>query len=173
MRPLLAKAAPILQQQRAMSSARPAWTRLIRFEGADGQVHMGEPEDAALDVGRASRDGKPFSARLLEGSAPWDARPTGTSVDVKRLLCPLLPLEVNTIRCLGLNYVDHAREAGLPLPSVPTLFHKPRTALAGPWPSAVRVPRCVQDEQSDYEAELVISACDATVQAQRLTCTAQ
>jgi hypothetical protein len=40
--------------------------------------------------------------------------------------------EVPFVRCLGLNslnYCDHAREANMPIPKVPVLFLKPRTAL--------------------------------------------
>ncbi|KAJ9485497.1 hypothetical protein VN97_g7860 [Penicillium thymicola] len=60
------------------------------------------------------------------------------------------------IRCLGLNYIDHAQEANLPLPKAPILFTKPRTALAGPYPAAINVPKCAQDDTSDYEAELCL-----------------
>lgn len=73
---------------------------------------------------------------------------------MKELLCPLKKDEVNTIRCIGLNYKDHAEEAKLPLPEVITLFHKPRTALTGP--GKVYVPKCVQDDSSDYESELCV-----------------
>lgn len=40
------------------------------------------------------------------------------------------------------------------LPKAPVLFTKPRTALVGPYPTTVNVPKCAQDETSDYEAEL-------------------
>lgn len=62
--------------------------------------------------------------------------------------------EVPTIRCLGLNYHDHAREANMPIPDTPVLFIKPRTALNGPSPAKINVPKIAQDGSSDYEAEL-------------------
>lgn len=55
---------------------------------------------------------------------------------------------------MGLNYHDHAKEANLPIPSEPVLFIKPRTALNGPFPAKISVPRIAQDGTSDYEAEL-------------------
>ncbi len=55
---------------------------------------------------------------------------------------------------MGLNYRDHAREAKMPIPDTPVLFIKPRTALAGPAPARLNVPRIAQDGSSDYEAEL-------------------
>jgi 2-keto-4-pentenoate hydratase/2-oxohepta-3-ene-1,7-dioic acid hydratase in catechol pathway len=64
--------------------------------------------------------------------------------------------EVPIIRCLGLNYRDHAREANMPIPDTPVLFIKPRTALNGPHPAKINVPQIAQDGTSDYEAELSI-----------------
>jgi 2-keto-4-pentenoate hydratase/2-oxohepta-3-ene-1,7-dioic acid hydratase in catechol pathway len=55
---------------------------------------------------------------------------------------------------MGLNYRDHAAEAKMPIPDVPVLFLKPRTALNGPYPAKVNVPKIAQDGSSDYEAEL-------------------
>ena len=36
------------------------------------------------------------------------------------------------IICLGLNYRDHAEEAGADIPDEPIIFMKPRTAIVGP-----------------------------------------
>jgi 2-keto-4-pentenoate hydratase/2-oxohepta-3-ene-1,7-dioic acid hydratase in catechol pathway len=55
---------------------------------------------------------------------------------------------------MGLNYRDHAKEANMPIPDVPVLFIKPRTALNGPHPAKINVPALAQDGSSDYEAEL-------------------
>jgi 2-keto-4-pentenoate hydratase/2-oxohepta-3-ene-1,7-dioic acid hydratase in catechol pathway len=37
-----------------------------------------------------------------------------------------------TIYCIGLNYVDHAREAGMPIPDEPVVFSKAASSLSGP-----------------------------------------
>ena len=55
---------------------------------------------------------------------------------------------------MGLNYRDHAAEANMPIPNEPVLFIKPRTALNGPHPARINVPKIAQDGTSDYEAEL-------------------
>lgn len=55
---------------------------------------------------------------------------------------------------MGLNYRDHAQEANMPIPDVPVLFVKPRTAVNGPYPAKINVPKIAQDGSSDYEAEL-------------------
>lgn len=94
---------------------------------------------------------------------------TDTKLDIKKLLVPIdwenKPL---TVRCLGLNYIKHAKECNSPLPKFPILFFKPRTALAGPSGDLV-VPKFAQQVDTfstapagsglaevDYEVELVI-----------------
>lgn len=64
--------------------------------------------------------------------------------------------DVPIIRCLGLNYYEAAKEAKAPIPEVPVLFVRPRTALNGPYPAAINIPKVAQDGSSDYEAELSI-----------------
>lgn len=45
----------------------------------------------------------------------------------------------------------------LPIPEVPTLFMKPSSSLADPWPAPTVLPKITQqDNTGDYESELVI-----------------
>ena len=55
-----------------------------------------------------------------------------------------------------LSLTDMTQEANLALPKAPILFTKPRSALIGPYPAAVNIPKCAQDNTSDYEAELCL-----------------
>ncbi|MHA1836140.1 MAG: fumarylacetoacetate hydrolase family protein, partial [Candidatus Odinarchaeia archaeon] len=57
------------------------------------------------------------------------------------------------IICLGLNYKDHAKEVGRPLPKKPNLFSKGSNSLIGHNEPIIipRVSNCI-----DYEAELAI-----------------
>ncbi len=55
--------------------------------------------------------------------------------------------------CIGLNYRDHAHEAGLKIPSEPLLFAKTLNALSG-HNAPVHMP--AGSTQIDYEAELTI-----------------
>ncbi|TLS30607.1 hypothetical protein PpBr36_02732 [Pyricularia pennisetigena] len=133
----------------------PSWTRLIRFIAEeDGLTHLGEVVGDA-DVGLAHHAGQKIQAKLITGSA-FDGVVTSKTLTVARLLCPLDRSEVPLIRCLGLNYHDHAKEANMPVPEHPVLFIKPRTALAGPHPAKISIPKFVQDGSSDYEAELTL-----------------
>ena len=53
--------------------------------------------------------------------------------------------------CIGLNYADHAREAGMALPSEPIIFLKATSAINGP-NDAIEIPR--GSEKTDWEVEL-------------------
>jgi 2-keto-4-pentenoate hydratase/2-oxohepta-3-ene-1,7-dioic acid hydratase in catechol pathway len=52
--------------------------------------------------------------------------------------------------CVGLNYRDHALEAKMAIPEVPTIFSKFSTAVIGPG-EAIVLPKC--SSKPDYEAE--------------------
>ncbi len=53
--------------------------------------------------------------------------------------------------CIGLNYRDHAEEAGMPIPEHPILFMKANSAISGP-DDPVSIPR--GSTSSDWEIEL-------------------
>ncbi|MGC4027684.1 MAG: fumarylacetoacetate hydrolase family protein [Steroidobacteraceae bacterium] len=55
--------------------------------------------------------------------------------------------------CIGLNYVDHAKEAGLPIPTEPVVFLKATTAICGPDDGIVPP---VGATKLDWEVELAI-----------------
>jgi 2-keto-4-pentenoate hydratase/2-oxohepta-3-ene-1,7-dioic acid hydratase in catechol pathway len=72
---------------------------------------------------------------------------------------PLAELELlslvrpSKIVCVGLNYMDHARELGLAVPEEPILFLKPPSSVIGAG-DAIVLPACSQ--RVDYEAELAV-----------------
>jgi 2-keto-4-pentenoate hydratase/2-oxohepta-3-ene-1,7-dioic acid hydratase in catechol pathway len=68
--------------------------------------------------------------------------------------------EVPLISCLGLNYRGHAKEANMPIPEHPVLFVKPRTALNGPFPQKIIIPKFAQDRSADCEAELTFMSVE-------------
>ncbi|AYN96717.1 MULTISPECIES: fumarylacetoacetate hydrolase family protein [Pseudomonas] len=60
---------------------------------------------------------------------------------------------IGKIVCVGLNYADHARESGLPVPSEPVLFMKATSAIMGPNDTVI-LPR--GSTKTDWEVELGI-----------------
>ena len=60
---------------------------------------------------------------------------------------------ISKLVCVGLNYRDHAEEAGMPIPTEPILFMKATTCISGPG-DAIVIPR--GSVKTDWEAELGI-----------------
>lgn len=164
---------PLSARNLTMSSATP-YSRLIRFHpyithkfefgksDVLDVIKIGEPVDPSLDVGGLMYRGFPGDPTILINvysgtSILSPGEPTGEQLVLGQLLSPLSQAEVGTIRCIGLNYAAHAAEANLPLPTVPTLFMKPSTALAGPYPQPTVIPRSfVDDDAADWEAEVAV-----------------
>jgi 2-keto-4-pentenoate hydratase/2-oxohepta-3-ene-1,7-dioic acid hydratase in catechol pathway len=59
--------------------------------------------------------------------------------------------DVGKFICIGLNYADHAAEAGMALPEEPVIFFKATSAISGP-NDDVEIPRTSQ--KTDWEVEL-------------------
>ncbi|KDE04149.1 hypothetical protein MVLG_05375 [Microbotryum lychnidis-dioicae p1A1 Lamole] len=153
-----------LRKRTMTTTPTSQWSRLVRFipsespHGSSSPV-IGEPVDAALDIGRAIYEAKEtVKVKLYTGNSVLNAgQATGEEVEIGELLSPLGQEEVGTIRGIGLNYRKHAKEASLPIPTVPILFLKPSTSLTGSHPSKIIIPHSViDDEAADYESELVV-----------------
>ena len=126
--------------------------RLIRFLAKDGRVYYGDAilPPGVTDIAQAT------SALVIKGDIFGEHRVTDQIAQVKMLLAPLAREDIATVRALGLNYAQHAKESGAPVPKYPVLFFKPVTAIAGPT-DEIPVPSLVQaDEGLDYECELVV-----------------
>ncbi|KAJ5390874.1 uncharacterized protein N7496_001942 [Penicillium cataractarum] len=143
-----------------MSKIASTFSRLVRFvpKSNPAKVLIGEPVDPSLDVGLAVYQGKEVAVRPFSGSSVLNpGQVTGSTETIERILSPLAQSEVGSIRCVGLNYVSHAKEMALPIPDVPTLFIKPSAALADPFPAPTVLPKITQkDGTGDYESEMVI-----------------
>ncbi|KAK5092504.1 hypothetical protein LTR70_005466 [Exophiala xenobiotica] len=140
-----------------------SWSRLIRFEATDGRILRGEPvvpEGASheFDLGKITENDA-LEARIISGEDILDT--TGRTIvteeiaTVKRLLGPLAQNDVPILRCVGLNYAKHIKEAGRTPPPYPFIFFKPNTCV---WDhnADVEIPKIAQDEQADYEGELCL-----------------
>ncbi len=96
-------------------------------------------------------DGAPLAA-LIAAGAPLDAlvgdAPLGAGA---RLTVPLRP---GKIVAIGLNYMDHIREAGMAVPAGPLVFTKFTTSLIGDG-EAIRIDRAVT-ARVDWEVELAV-----------------
>jgi 2-keto-4-pentenoate hydratase/2-oxohepta-3-ene-1,7-dioic acid hydratase in catechol pathway len=134
--------------------------RLVRFipKSDPSKILLGEPTDDKLDIGLAVRSGQEVTLNTRTGTSVLSPGSlTGDTAIISQILSPLAPNEVGTIRCIGLNYKQHAKEVNMDLPTVPTVFMKPSSALASPWPAPTILPKITQeDDCGDYESELVV-----------------
>ncbi len=64
-----------------------------------------------------------------------------------------VPVSPSKIVCVGLNYIDHAKELGMEIPEEPIIFLKPSTAVIGHL-DTIFFPK--SSTQVDYEGELGI-----------------
>ncbi len=82
------------------------------------------------------------------GGAAAQARGLARPAEQVRLLAPV-PRPTKLI-LVGLNYRDHAEEAGLKIPDVPTIFSKYPNCVIGPG-ETIKIPRV--SSMIDYEGE--------------------
>ncbi len=90
-----------------------------------------------------------LNPRTLAALAAIDASRLPAVEGAPRLGCPVG--SVGKIVCVGLNYADHAAEAGMQAPAEPVLFMKAVTSLNGA-NDEVRIPPGSQ--KTDWEVEL-------------------
>ena len=91
------------------------------------------------------------TADCLDGDLFDDLKGNGRKAEVKKILAPLDP---RTILGIGLNYHDHAKEAGFDIPKYPVLFMKNPAAAANPDDPIVIPACCSRGPEVDYEVEL-------------------
>jgi 2-keto-4-pentenoate hydratase/2-oxohepta-3-ene-1,7-dioic acid hydratase in catechol pathway len=110
-------------------------------------------------IGRFQKGNEIFFAKVLDGevfrvqgdvfgSPSFDKKPTPAKG--LRTLTPVAPTKVIAV---GLNYADHARESGKPLPKEPLFWFKAVSSLI---PDGARIEVPFSQHRTDFEAELCI-----------------
>jgi len=110
-------------------------------------------------IGRFQKGEEIFHAKVVDGelfrvrgdvfgSPSFDKKPT--PMKGLRTLTPVSPTKIIAV---GLNYADHARESGKPLPKEPLIWFKATTSLI-PDGGKIEIPFAAH--RTDYEAELAI-----------------
>jgi len=110
-------------------------------------------------IGRFQKGNEIFYAKVVDGelfrlrgdvfgSPSFDRKPT--RVKGYRTLAPVSPSKIIAV---GLNYADHARESGKPLPKEPLFWFKATTSVI---PDGAKIEIPFPNHRTDYEAELAI-----------------
>ncbi len=71
--------------------------------------------------------------------------------DDTRLGCPVT--RPSKIICIGLNYIDHAKETNAAIPAEPIIFFKSTSAIVGPCDDLI-IPK--NSKKTDWEVELAV-----------------
>lgn len=137
--------------------------KFVNFQ-LDNQIHLGIKKDhGIIDVKKAaetySLEVPTMMEEVIEGGdevlsklreLAVQANPT---VSEEGLVYVPVVTKPEKIICVGLNYVDHAKESKMDIPDYPVLFSKFNNALAA-HNQLISLPK--DAEKFDYEAELVI-----------------
>ena len=107
--------------------------KLVRF-GKPGREKPGiiDQEGQIRDLSSKLKDidGKAINANSLKLIQRVNIKKLPVVKGKPRLGVPVS--NIGKIVCIGLNYVDHAKEVGAPLPKEPIIFLKPTSSLTGP-----------------------------------------
>lgn len=134
--------------------------KLVQFWRGDTASLGVQTERGIVDIqAEGARRGRSVPSDMLQaiqaGEGVWQELEELTLGAGHFTDAPLAPVRTGTDRifCIGLNYRQHAKECGLPLPPAPVLFNKFRSALSAHG-DCISLPP--EYREYDYEAELVI-----------------
>jgi len=128
--------------------------RLIRF-GQKGKEKPGifTPDNIRVDLSGffSDWDSAFFAGEGLQRLAEMlsDKAPLAEVPESERWGSPVA--RPGKVICIGLNYSDHARESGMPVPEEPIVFMKAANTVVGPY-DEVLIPRT--SVKTDWEVEL-------------------
>ncbi len=103
-------------------------------------------------IGRFRLDDEVFTG-IVEGERVVVERGLYRDTYTLDELVTLPPVAPSKIVCVGLNYIDHARELEMELPGYPMIFLKPPSAVIGHGDMIVYPPG---SQHVDHEAELAV-----------------
>jgi 2-keto-4-pentenoate hydratase/2-oxohepta-3-ene-1,7-dioic acid hydratase in catechol pathway len=126
--------------------------KLVRY-GPAGREKPGliDSEGALRDLSRKVRDiaGDTLSPTVLNGLRRLDTRRLPL-VKGRPRLGPCVG-DVGKFVAIGLNFIDHAKETGSPIPEHPIVFFKSETSISGP-NDPIMLPK--DSTSTDWEVEL-------------------
>jgi 2-keto-4-pentenoate hydratase/2-oxohepta-3-ene-1,7-dioic acid hydratase in catechol pathway len=125
--------------------ARPGVLRDDRVIDLEAAGLPAGPNGGLLEIARGGDAMLKKVAKVLK-----DAKAKSYELSKVKILPPIR--QPSKIVAVGLNYIDHCKEANLPVPTEPVLFSKFPTSVCGPydelsWPAGVT-------KEVDYEVEL-------------------
>lgn len=133
--------------------------KLVRY-GDAGRERPGmlDGEGALRDLSRVVDDlaGDALTRSGIDRLRALDAYALPVVMGDPRLGAPVG--RVGKLICVGLNYADHAKESGQPIPEQPVIFMKATSAIVGAHDDVLIPPG---SEKTDWEVELGVVIGDA------------
>ncbi|KGO93609.1 fumarylacetoacetate hydrolase family protein [Flavobacterium subsaxonicum] len=128
--------------------------KLIRF-GAEGQEKPGVIiNDTWYDVSHLVNDyNEAFFADDAINQLQKDIEKGGLSEVAKTTRLGAAMARPSKLVCVGLNYIDHAKETDAEIPTEPILFFKATSAIVGPNDNVI-IPK--NSKKTDWEVELAL-----------------
>lgn len=124
--------------------------KLARYHTENGiRPALVAPDGTLRDIGAHVADLDAVALGRLDMLAALDLADLPAVPDGARLAAPVAG--VGKYMCIGLNYSDHAAEAGMAEPAEPILFMKATSAITGP-NEPLELPR--GSTRTDWEVEL-------------------
>jgi 2-keto-4-pentenoate hydratase/2-oxohepta-3-ene-1,7-dioic acid hydratase in catechol pathway len=115
--------------------------QIIRFQDESGEEYFGSYTDMTETKAYIATENENGKMQINSG-------------EVRNVDVVLPPIDPPAIFCVGLNYIDHAKEVKLDIPQYPIIFMKSINTLVG-HNNAVVIPEIAKDE-CDYEGELAV-----------------
>lgn len=128
-------------------------------------IRFGEPGKEKPGIIDKNEKRKDVSAAFTDWNAAFFANDGLKKLDEYITATPVMPDVADTIRwaspvarpgkviCIGLNYSDHAKESGMPIPEEPIIFQKASNTVVGPYDNII-IPK--NSSKTDWEVELGI-----------------
>ncbi len=136
--------------------------RFLTCQYADGSIHLAALDgNRVIDLHQASNGELPGDMRGFLEAGDWamqmametvTSSADGQPLDSVKLLSPIG--NPSKVIAIGLNYADHIRESGLPMPELATMFCKFPSAIIGDHEDIRWSTRLTR--QVDFEAELAV-----------------
>jgi len=122
--------------------------RLVTFRHGSSPAQFGIREgDRVTPIAPATE------TAVLQDISGTARKPAGPGLPLAEVTLLQPVMRPGKVICIGLNYVDHAKEGGNPIPDYPAVFLRATTSLVGPGQPILRP---TVSEKLDYEAELAI-----------------
>jgi 2-keto-4-pentenoate hydratase/2-oxohepta-3-ene-1,7-dioic acid hydratase in catechol pathway len=152
------------------SNEMPRGMTLLSIRSSNGDTLGVKTDHGILDVRRASlalrlpvpltldallQDGGAAEVAQLVAAARKSRHADSLYVDESTITHGRLFADPGKIVCIGLNYREHAKEAGEKVPAVPILFNKYNNALTSHG-TTIHLPTSDVATKFDYEVELLV-----------------